>query len=146
MFHSATISDNAPEELAKRIGLAAEPVRVKYIHAPFELKFTSGNPITEGLTTLPFLDEPYWPMIGDTNKIQVLAIANIEGAERPLIWTFKAGKGRVFASVPGHYTWTHEDPMFQVIELRGIAWATDQPLDRFLPLIQKSLSSDALKH
>ena len=78
-----------------------------------------------------FLDEPYWPMIGDVAKIDVLATVNLEGEDRPMIWTFQKGKGRVFASILGHYTWTHEDPLFSVIALRGLAWAAGEPVGRF---------------
>ena len=39
------------------------------------------------------------------------------------MWTFQKGKGRVFASILGHYTWTLDDPLFRLLVLRGIAWA-----------------------
>lgn len=47
-----------------------------------------------------------------------------------MIWTRQAGKGRVFASIPGHYTWTLNDPVFRTILLRGIAWAAGEPAVR----------------
>jgi putative heme-binding domain-containing protein len=140
VFHSATISDDSPEELARRIGLAAEPVHVKYIHTPFDLKFVAptNDPITAGFSKLHFIDEPYWPMIGDTNRIKVLAVTEREGRERPLVWTFEKGKGRVFASIPGHYTWTQEDPMFRILALRGIAWTMREEPGRFLGLLNQN--------
>jgi type 1 glutamine amidotransferase len=73
-----------------------------------------------------FIDEPYWPMIGDTNKIDVLATAAMDDADWPIMWTFQKDKGRVFASIFGHYTWTWEDPIYQIIVLRGIAWAAGE--------------------
>jgi type 1 glutamine amidotransferase len=39
------------------------------------------------------------------------------------MWTFQKGKGRVFASILGHYTWTLDDSLFRLLVLRGIAWA-----------------------
>jgi type 1 glutamine amidotransferase len=78
-------------------------------------------------------------MIGDTNNIQVLATAIREGVPCPMMWTFEKGKGRVFASIPGHYTWTHEDPMFRIIALRGIAWCARENPSRFLHLVEESL-------
>src|SRR5690606_33739512 len=125
VFHSSTISDKAPEELARRIGLAAQPVTVKYLHAPMELKFVApaNHPITAGVTELRLLDEPYWSMIGETSRSTVLATTEQEGRSWPMIWTFEKGKGRVFGSIPGHYTWTLEDPLFQLITLRALAWA-----------------------
>jgi len=141
VIHSATISDKSPEDLARRIGLAAQPVTVKYAHTPIDLNFVAltNNLITAGFSALHLLDEPYWPMIGDTNNIQVLATAIREGVPCPMMWTFEKGKGRVFASIPGHYTWTHEDPMFRIIALRGIAWCARENPSRFLHLVEESL-------
>ncbi|PYJ04253.1 MAG: hypothetical protein DME25_10255 [Verrucomicrobia bacterium] len=45
------------------------------------------------------------------------------------------GPGRVFVSIPGHYTWTFDDPLFRLLLLRGIAWAGHQPLNRFNELV-----------
>lgn len=133
VFHSATIADKEPEQLAQRIGLAAQPGPVKYLHTPFTLKFVGpkDHAITRGFKDLELLDEPYWPMVGDTNRIQVLATCDIDGAARPLIWTCVKGPGRVFASIPGHYTWTFEDPLFRILALRAIAWAAAEPASRF---------------
>lgn len=126
VFHSATIADREPEKLARRIGLAAMPGPVKYLHTPFTLEFTSkDHPVTFGFPNLELLDEPYWPMIGDAKSVQTLAVAEVDGAKHPLIWTYQpAGtKGRVFVSIPGHYTWTFEDPVFDLLARRAIVWA-----------------------
>jgi type 1 glutamine amidotransferase len=56
--------------------------------------------------------------------VQVLATGNVDGADRPLIWTFERGKGKVFVSVPAHYTWTWQDPVFEALIWRAIAWTT----------------------
>lgn len=127
VLHSATIEDKAPEKLALRIGLAAQPGTVKYRHMPFDLQIVArDHPITAGLPErLHFLDEPYWPMIGDRSKIQVLANAvDIDGEDRPMLWTFEQGRGRVLVSITGHYTWTLDDPFFRTIILRGLDWVT----------------------
>lgn len=132
LIHSAVIADKDPENLARRIGLSAQPGRTGYRHMPFELGLSDQeHPITRGLPErIQLLDEPYWPLIGDTNDVHVLASAQVDGESRPLIWTSRAGRGRVFASIPGHYTWTLNDPLFRVILLRGIAWAADEPAGR----------------
>jgi hypothetical protein len=39
------------------------------------------------------------------------------------------GKGRVFAGIPGHYSWTLDDPVFRPLLLRGIAWAAGRRAD-----------------
>jgi type 1 glutamine amidotransferase len=41
----------------------------------------------------------------------------------------------VFGSIPGHYNWTFDDPLYRVIVLRGIAWASQQKdVNRLLEL------------
>jgi type 1 glutamine amidotransferase len=122
-LHAACIADKDPEKLAERIGLAAQPGRTGYLHTPFTLKFANTNhPMALKAIELPMLDEPYWPMIGDTNRVQILATANIDSADQPLIWTYQRGKGKVFVSVPSHYTWTWEDPAFEALIWRAIHW------------------------
>ena len=133
VLHSATIADKEPEQLAERIGLAAQPQRSKYLHCPFDLVLITptNHPITLGLPrNISFLDEPYWPMIGDALKVEVLATAEQEGKAWPMIWTFQKSKGRVFASILGHYSWTHDDPIFRILVLRGMAWAAGADVRR----------------
>ncbi len=132
-FHAATIIDQDPGQLAERFGLSAQPGPTKYLHTPFTLKFIApaDSGITRGFKTLALLDEPYWPMFGDVQRIRVLATAEFEGQPRPLVWTFEKGPGRVFGSIPGHYTWTFEDPLFRLLALRGLAWACREPESRF---------------
>lgn len=125
-LHAATIGNPMIPELAQRIGLAADSGKTKYRHTPLDLKIStqSISPIVRGLPqTIHFLDEPYWPMIGDTNKIQVIATTAMDGQQWPMMWTFESGKGRVFASILGHYTATLDDPWYRLIVVRGIAWA-----------------------
>jgi putative heme-binding domain-containing protein len=133
MLHSATIADKEPEQLAERLGLAAQPQQTKYLHCPFDLALSAptNHPITSGLPrSIPFIDEPYWPMIGDAGKVEVLATTEQEGKTWPMMWTFQKGKGRVFASILGHYSWTHDDPMFRILVLRGVAWAAGADVRR----------------
>ena len=53
-----------------------------------------------------------------------------------MMWTFQAGKGRVFASIPSHYTWTLDDPLFRLLLLRGIAWAGGAEEAQFENLVE----------
>lgn len=132
-FHAATIIDQEPERLAERLGLSAQPGPTKYLHTPVTLRFASGSDhgITRGLKNLSLLDEPYWPMFGDPKRIRILATADVAGQPRPMVWTFEPGRGRVFGSIPGHYTWTFEDPLFRILALRGVAWVCGEPESRF---------------
>lgn len=132
ILHSACIADHDAEKLAERIGLSAQPDKVGYRHMPFDLKFVAkDHPLTRGLPEwLHFLDEPYWPLIGDPARVTVLATARVDGADRPLVWTFEKGKGRVFGSILGHYFWTLDDPLYRLLVLRAIAWAGGVDLER----------------
>jgi type 1 glutamine amidotransferase len=131
VLHAATISEN-PERLAETIGLASQSGRTKYLHTPLDLKISVTNALTEKFPKqIHFLDEPYWPMIGDTNKINVLATVKQDGQDQAEVWTFEKGKGRVFGCVLGHYTWTHEDPLYRILVLRGIGWAAGDENFRF---------------
>ena len=135
LLHSAVIADSDPERLAERIGLSATPSRVKYRHMPFRPRFVDGNPFTVDLPDRPYLiDEPYWPMIGDASRVKPFAEVEVDGAVRPLGWTFERGSGRVFTSVPGHYTWTLRDPLWRIVLLRGVAWAGHRDPALLLPM------------
>jgi len=134
VLHSATIGNPAPEALAERIGLASDSGKTKYRHTPVDLRIVAptNHLIMHDLPRqIHFVDEPYWPLVGDTNKIEVLATAEVDGAAWPILWTVQKGKGRVFASIFGHYTWTLSDPVFRIIVLRGIGWAAGGDAGRF---------------
>lgn len=140
-LHSATISDDDPEELAKRWGLAAQPATTKYRHGPLELHFPNeAHELSKGFSTMSFVDETYWPMIGDRSNVAVVATAVEEGVEHPMIWTHEPGQGHVFATALGHYSGTLDDPAFRILILRGIAWVGRQPIDRFQTLIEPTVS------
>lgn len=137
ILHSACIADRKPEQLAERIGLSAQPGTVSYRHMPFDLHLVAReHPLTRGLPEwLHFLDEPYWPLIGDLNRVNVLAEAIVDGAPKPLVWTHeRAGqdgrRGRVFGSILGHYFWTLDDPLYRLLVLRAIAWTGGADLNR----------------
>src|SRR5947207_7551060 len=83
---------------------------------------------------LNFIDESYWQLIGHDKAIQLVATGIEEGSPRPLLWTREQGAGRVFVSIPGHYTWTFDDPMFRLLLLRAICWTAHQPIDRLAEL------------
>ncbi|WP_422931305.1 ThuA domain-containing protein [Singulisphaera sp. PoT] len=135
-IHFAVNGKAAPGPLAERIGLAWQDGRSRFRHGPLDLDLGAGNthPITQGLAGFHLEDESYWELAGDTSKIQVLGTAVEEGKARPLLWTREHGKGKVFCSIPGHYSWTFDDPLFRRVILRGIAWSCGEPVDRFAGL------------
>lgn len=134
-LHFAVNGQRAPEELAKRIGLAWRDGS-RFRHGPLELQFPAAHPITANFSATRFVDESYWNLLGDVARVNVLATQIEEGQPRPLLWTFEPnGGGRVFCSILGHYNWTFDDPLFRVLTLRGMAWAANQPIDRFNELV-----------
>ena len=54
-----------------------------------------------------------------------------DSVNSPICGVHFDAKGRVFVSIPGHYTWTFDDPLFRVLLLRGIAWTAGESVDRF---------------
>jgi putative heme-binding domain-containing protein len=128
--------DNAPD-FAKRIGLASRGGNIKYRHGPLDLTFNreAKHPVARNFDKLAMVDESYWQLTGELPKDRVIAWAEEEKEPRPLFWSLEHGKGRVFVSIPGHYSWTFDDPLYRIILLRGIAWSAHEPVDRFNDLV-----------
>jgi type 1 glutamine amidotransferase len=132
LLHSSSIADTDPESLAKELGIAFQPKRSKYRHGELDLKITAEHPTTRSLPkTIHFLDETYWPMIGELQNVSVLATADEEGKAWPMVWTYERDNGKIFGTVLGHYTTTHDDPFFRIMILRAIAWSVREPVSRF---------------
>jgi type 1 glutamine amidotransferase len=127
--------DNAAD-FAKRIGLASVGGKIKYRHGPLDLEFKdTKHPVARNFDRLKLVDESYWMLTGELSPGRVLATQVEDKEPRPLFWTTEPAKGRVFVSIPGHYSWTFDDPLFRVLLLRGIAWAAREPVDRFNSLV-----------
>ncbi len=128
--------DDAPG-FAKRIGLASRGGKIKYRHGPLDLSFNKDvkHLITRNFDQLHLVDESYWMLTGELPANRVLATAAEDKEPRPLFWTIEPAKGRVFVSIPGHYSWTFDDPLYRVLLLRGIAWVAREPVDRFNNLV-----------
>ena len=122
---------------AQRIGLAWRGGESKFRHGPLDLGFEGGSrhPIGRNFDMVHLEDESYWNLTGDPKRIQVLAGGVEDGRSQPLFWTLEPSKGRVLVSIPGHFAWTFDDPLFRVLLLRGIAWAAREPVDRFNVLV-----------
>jgi putative heme-binding domain-containing protein len=131
-IHYAVDGRRDVEALADRIGLAWRGGASRFRHGPLQLDFTaSKHPIARNLGKLALVDESYWNLAGDPKAVDLLASGVEEGSARPLVWTRTLEKGRVFVSIPGHYTWSFDDPLFRLLLLRGIAWTAGEPVDRF---------------
>jgi len=112
-LHYAVNGQKDVEALCQRIGLAWRGGASKFRHGPLDLKLHD-HPLAKGFDRLGFVDESYWNLVGDAQDIQLLASGMEDGAPQPLLWTRQQGKGRVFVSIPGHYSWTFDDPLFRL--------------------------------
>lgn len=133
---SLEAGDQAPE-LAHRLGLASNRKQTKYRHGPISLVFGGDHPIARGFEQTDFTDEIYWNLV-PSPKTSVKPIANSES--HPQIWTQEPSTGgRIFVTLGGHYSWNFDDPLFRALVLRGIAWSTREPVDRFNNLLESGL-------
>jgi len=134
-IHFALNGRNAPDALAQRIGLACDVPKVRYRHGPLTLKWSQpDHPILKGLPELNLEDESYWNLTGDRSQLQVLATQVEDGQAHPQIWTVEHGRGRVFSTIVGHYSWSFDDPLYRALLLRGVSWAAQREVDMLLPL------------
>lgn len=135
-IHYAVDGQQDAPGFAKRIALAWGN-GAKFRHGPLALHFNHDpeHPVSRGFTTLRLVDESYWNLTGELPDDRVLGWADEENQPQPLFWSLEQGKGRVFVSIPGHYSWTFDDPLFRVLLLRGIAWSAGEPVDRFNSLV-----------
>ena len=132
LIHYAVDGHQAVDALASRIGLAWQGGKSAFRHGPLDVDFMgSKHPITRGFGKLRLVDESYWNLVGDPSSVELLGTGMEDGRARPLFWTRETGGGRVFVSIPGHYTWTFDDPLFRLLLLRGMAWTAGEPVDRF---------------
>lgn len=135
--HYAVDGGNDAPGFAQRIGLAWQGGRSKFRHGPLELGFETSarHPIGRNFDKVKFHDESYWQLVGDPGRISLIASGAEDGAAQPLFWTIEPSNGRVVVSIPGHFSWTFDDPLFRVLLLRSIAWAAKEPVDRFNDLV-----------
>jgi putative heme-binding domain-containing protein len=131
-LHFAVDGGKQSPEFAQRIGLAWIGGQSKFRHGPLDLAFGNGSshPIARNFDRVKLVDESYWQLTGKVSAANVLATALEDGEPQPLFWAIDSGKGRVFVSIPGHYSWTFDDPLFRILILRGMAWTAREPVDR----------------
>lgn len=136
-IHWAVDGRGGEHEFAKRIGLASLGGSISYRHGPLLVDFSHNpaHPISRNLDKVDLVDESYWRLRGDPSSINLLGTGIEDGEPQPLFWTVEHGRGRVFVSIPGHYMWSFDDPLFRAILLRGVAWAGHRNVDRFNELV-----------
>lgn len=135
-IHWAVDGGQQAPDFAKRIGLAGRgSVGFRHGEMTMTMNKAAKHPVLRNFDKLDLIDETYWKMVGDLKPDRILASAIEEKAPQPQLWSLEHGKGRVFVSIPGHYSHTFDDPLFRVLLLRGIAWSAKEPADRFNDLV-----------
>lgn len=132
-IHYAVDGHKHAKELADAIGMAWQGGRSKFRHGALDLKLEA-TPFTKNFPGLELVDESYWQFVGDYGSVQLVASSVEDGKPQPQLWAATREKARVFVSIPGHYNWTFDDPLFRILLLRGICWTANQPLDRLAEL------------
>ena len=122
-LHYAVDGGKAPDLAAERFGLAFT-VGSRFRHGEFDLVFTQpDHAITRGLPKPHLIDETYWRMRGDVSRLNVLGTSLEDNEPQPELWTLERHKSRIVACIPGHYTWTFDDPLVRILVFRSICWA-----------------------
>ena len=119
------------------------PLYLKTDHAAF-----AGLP-----ETIKLSDESYWNMI-QRDSVEVIGVvapqtentfSEIEkgkDARGQAFWTYTSGKGRVFGTTTGHYSYTYHDPLYRILLMRGIAWAVKENPAPFMPIVFAGITDD----
>ncbi|MGE3309981.1 MAG: ThuA domain-containing protein [Limisphaerales bacterium] len=156
-IHWAIGCDQEWHNHAQHFGMSYKSASYRHGHVDLKVALPD-HPVALGLPrSMAFVDEPYWPFIGDVSKVRVLATSDekiYQGDDRrrnpgddtvqtiPVFWTYEtpASSARVFVSIFGHYMWTFDDPYFRLLMLRGMAWAARSHPYRF-----DSLATEGVK-
>lgn len=135
-IHWAVNGSDQVKPFSERIGMASWGGRIKFRHGPLTLDFhNQTHPIARNFHQLQLYDESYWKLTGNPEEITLLATSTEDGQPTPQVWVKDHQPGRVFVSIPGHYSWTFDDPLFRILLLRGIAWTASESVDRFNSLV-----------
>jgi len=136
-IHWAVDGRGGQVEFAKRIGLASLGGSIRYRHGLMHIDLRPGadHPIARNLHQIDLNDEAYWQLTGDPSQLDLMGTSTEDGEPQPMFWTVERGRGRVFVSIPGHYMWSFDDPLFRALLLRGIAWTARRDVDRFNNLV-----------
>jgi putative heme-binding domain-containing protein len=134
-LHYGVDGGKDPAGVAERMGLAFT-LGSRFRHGELDLVFKEPrHAITRGFSTLHFTDETYWAMRGDPGRLQVLGTSMEENEPRPQLWTLERERSRIVVCIPGHFTWTFDDPLYRILVLRSICWAARlEEIDRLAEL------------
>lgn len=142
-IHSATwTKPKASAEVAAVVGVGGFQF---FRHGVIRLRIDRPeHPICVGLPAeIEVRDETYWPPTPDPTLAGFTVLASSPERltpkdeavkNQPIYWAAQPGAGRLFGCIPGHFTWSFDDPYSRLLLLRGIAWAGGTSPYRLDPL------------
>jgi type 1 glutamine amidotransferase len=148
------------EKLAGCIGCSWKGNRTskwsKFGHShPLFLK--TKHPAFAGLpNSVKLNDESYWNLLSRYNVEVIGAVAPAslsketnfqkilenKDVRTQAFWAYTSGKGRVFGTTTGHFTYTYYDPIYRLLLLRGIAWSLNEDPAPFMPIVFEGITDD----
>lgn len=135
-IHWAVNGNDRVADFSQRIGLSSRGGSISYRHGPLSLiTHNTDHPIMRNIDQLELYDESYWLLTGNPENVTLFASSVEDGQARPQVWGYERNAGRVFVSIPGHYNWTFDDPIFRTLLLRGTLWTARESVDRFNELV-----------
>ncbi|MDC0326531.1 ThuA domain-containing protein, partial [bacterium] len=57
-------------------------------------------------------------------------------------WTYELGKGRVFGTTTGHFTYTYYDPVYRLLLMRGLGWVLNEDPAPLMPIVFEGITND----
>lgn len=148
------------EKYAKCIGCSWKGNKTskwsKFDHS-YPLFLDTAHPAFAGLPkSIAFNDESYWNLLSSDTVEPIAAVApkslenaasfaqvlKAEDVRSHAFWTYQSGKGRVFGTTTGHYTYTYYDPLYRLLLMRGIAWTLKEDPAPFMPLVFHGITNE----
>lgn len=115
------------------------------------------HPAFSGLpNSVKLNDESYWNLLSRDNVEVIGAVAPAslsketnfqkilehKDVRTQAFWTYTSGKGRVFGTTTGHFTYTYYDPIYRFLLLRGIAWSLNEDPAPFMPIVFEGITDE----
>ncbi len=119
-IHPAAVAGEGAKEYLDMLGcrfLSHPPL------GEFEVRVVDKeHPVTDGLSDFRIVDELYVTEF-DPSKLRILAVAEHEGREYPMVYVKPFGEGRVCYIALGHDMRAVGSEAFKALVIRGARWA-----------------------
>ena len=121
----------------------------------YPLFLDTTHPAFVGLPkSVRFNDESYWNLLKGEN-VKVIGALNAgadsktfaevlksDGVRSDAFWTYELGKGRVFGTTTGHFSYTYYDPIYRLLLMRGLGWVLNEDPKPLMPIVFEGITDD----